>query len=231
MKNDLKIFGQDGKHLCDVLEMVLPELRGVSIDWGVPHHAHLLKENPLEANRQYCLELLGRAYIAAAATLLRTSVWTEGIQSSYQSHNYLSFSASLRGLVESVADSMHALEPVPLTLAQASAQIKAAMSTTNVNEFVIIPEVEDKLIHFTYARKVKKGEEVPAGHRALQTREYIDVLKRFNPKLETLYIEMCEATHPASKSVTWMLDQTPGIPWRIGFIGKDKSFLVINAII
>jgi hypothetical protein len=226
----LHIFGQNGKQLCDILDMALPELRGISIDWGAPHYAHLLKENPREAHRQYWLELLGRAYIASAATLLRTSVWIEGTQASYQNGNYLSFTASLRGLIESVADSMHALELVPLTLAQASTHIRAALSVIDIEEFVISSDLEEKLIHFTYAKKARKGEEVPTGHRALQTREYIDVLKRFNPKLETLYSELCEAVHPASKSIVWMLDQVPGAPWHIGFIGKDKSSSAITAI-
>lgn len=225
-----EIFGPGGKQLCDLLDFVLPELRGISIDWGAPEYTQLLRKDGREAHRQYWLELLGRAYIASSATIVRTSVWVEGVQSAYQSKNYLAFTASLRGLVESAADSMYALEPAPMTLAQASEHIKMALSDANITEVVLNRELEEKLIHFTYAKKAGRKEEVPAGHRALQTREYIDTLKRFAPRLEALYTELCESVHPASNSVAWMLDQTPGVPWRIGFVGKDKSTTAISTI-
>lgn len=226
-----EVFGLGGKQLRDMLEFVLPELQGISVDWGASEYASLLKEDPREAHRQYWLEFLGRAYITSSATLLRTSVWMDGVQAAYQNKNYLSFTASLRGLVESVADSMYALEPAPMALAQESEHIARALSETDITELILIPELEEKLIHFTYAKKARKKEEVPAGHRALQTREYIDTLKRFAPRLEALYAELCESVHPALNSVAWMLDQTPGAPWRIGFVGKDNSSFAINAIV
>lgn len=226
-----EVFAPGGKQLWDMLDFVLPELKGISIDWGTPEYTSLLKEDPREAHRQYWLEFLGRAYIASSATLLRTSVWMDGVHAAYQSKNYLSFTASLRGLVESAADSMYSLEPAPMTLAQASEHIRRALSEADITEAILIPELEEKLIHFTYAKKARKSEEVPAGHRALQTRDYIDTLKRFTPRLEALYTELCESVHPAANSVAWMLNQIPGAPWRIGFVGKDNSASAINAIV
>jgi hypothetical protein len=65
-----------------------------------------------------------------------------------------------------------------------------------------LEELEDQLIHFQFARKLKKGEG-PDSHVAKRTREYLASVDSPDGKLAALYTELCEIVHPAADSVLW----------------------------
>jgi len=76
----------------------------------------LIPNNLREANKIYVQELLFRSHIAAITTLFRNEKWMQGLRSAVECKNFFVFCASLRGLVESAADSKYSLIHVPGTL-------------------------------------------------------------------------------------------------------------------
>jgi hypothetical protein len=120
--------------------------------------------------------------------------------------NCLAFSASLRGLLESSADSYECLRKVPLFLAKNRGEIVAAIERTAGNEINLAPGLEDALIHFTHARRLDKGESAQKSHSALATREYLKLLEQANvPLIIDCYSELCQVTHPAAGSIFFAL--------------------------
>jgi hypothetical protein len=182
------------KHLID---KIIPNLKVYTYSF-VPEDKFrkLIKSFPAEGMRIYWDEILYRAHYAAIITILRSHKWAEGVQSSYEKINYLSFCANLRGLLESGADSFESTAYVPKTIATVFEHIP----------MVRCPDLENMLIHFSHGRYIKKGEVVPAAHEAKSIFKY---LKSFDPKdnrrFLDLYGELCETTHPAAPSVHMFL--------------------------
>ncbi len=152
-----EIFGEDAEVFLEVFEIAVPKLNGLTIDWAEKEFHELLTQDHHEAQKQYWLELLGRAYIAAAGTVVRQWQWVDGVCSAYEKAAYLPFAGSLRGLLESTADSMHALQGAPLTLAKLSSHISHILNGDKTNTFIGSDELEQALIHFTYAKKTRKS--------------------------------------------------------------------------
>lgn len=65
-----EIFGEDAEVFLEVFEIAVPKLNGLTIDWAEKEFHELLTQDHHEAQKQYWLELLGRAYIAAAGTVV-----------------------------------------------------------------------------------------------------------------------------------------------------------------
>lgn len=123
---------------------------------------------------------------------------------SYEAKLFLPYCANLRALIESVADTFDALNNVAVTIAESSNEInKALLKKSNV--FAINRELEDQLIHFAYGRKLKKGESAPASHSAKSAYDYIKRLDGSGiPNLYELYGNLCQFTHPAAHSVSYL---------------------------
>jgi hypothetical protein len=110
--------------------------------------------------------------------------------------------------MESAADTSDGLSQVPLTLATESANIFAALSGT-LESFVVNEEMEDKLIHFAYAKKRRAKNPLPAKYRAKTAAEYMAEFKWFNtPAVVVLYSQLCEYVHAASPSVHMYLEES-----------------------
>jgi hypothetical protein len=169
--------------------------------------ATLLLENPAERTRVYWREMLSRAHLAAAISLRRNKAWLDGAASAAHNHNPLALAACLRGFIEAAADTHDALSQVPLTIATTSSDIFRALSGKS-DIFVVSQELEDKLIHFAYARKVRGKENIDAKYQAKSAAEYIAEFKWFNaPAVVDLYSQLCEYAHAAAPSVQMFLDQ------------------------
>jgi hypothetical protein len=73
-------------------------------------------------------------------------------------------------------------------------------------------ELENRLIHFTHARKAAKGETIPVEHRAKTITEYLAKLDADAPTARDLYARLCDITHPGASSVlsfaAWNSDGT-----------------------
>jgi hypothetical protein len=118
----------------------------------------------------------------------------------------MGWTASCRGLVEAVGDSMHALMPVGLTIAEHHRPISAALLAVDGQDLFVNRELEDMLIHFSHARRITKSDkDAPPSHRAKHTAEYIALLDSMKiPGVTDLYSELCEFMHPAASSVSCM---------------------------
>ena len=168
----------------------------------VDEYADLLHRDVSESMRVYWSETLERAHIAAVTAILRSRRWLSAVLSAEADNNALAFATAFRGLMESSADTTTALIGTPLTLAHHYPTITDCLSglTTTV---VTSPELEDKLIHYSHGRHIKKSERpsVPQSHRALLVQEYLSVFENLNASVAQSYRYLCDLTHPGAPSV------------------------------
>lgn len=153
-------------------------------------------------NRVYVQELLFRAHIAAITTLFRNQKWMTGIDLALQQPNYYTLGATLRGLVESAADSHHCLVNVPNTIGDHFKPWQRAVKGQFDNGIVDCQEFEDILIHYSHGAKQPKGSTAPSTHFAKTSQDYLRFLDgSTSTSVRDLYAELCEITHPAARTV------------------------------
>jgi hypothetical protein len=155
----------------------------------------------------YWQEILLRAHWAAMLNLLRHGRWQAGCVASFQPPaNFFSFAASLRGLIEGALDAQYSLGAFPMSLADNYGTVQRALRGT-LNGALLAPEVEDRLIHFVYARRLDKQEEtrVPTSHRALDPRDYrngLGLQDIHRDRFRELYDDLCGFCHPTAIGLT-----------------------------
>jgi hypothetical protein len=156
-----------------------------------------------EANRAYWFEMLERAHLGAASGLLRQQRWLEGAISAAAAPNFLAFAACLRGFVESSADIWDGLNGVPGSFGAEFERILLALEGGLDHPFVS-QGLEDRLVHFQFARKPKSGEAPPAQFRAKHVKEYLEQLDHNGSgSVQQCYAELCAVTHPGAESLLW----------------------------
>lgn len=115
----------------------------------------------------------------------------------------LMFAAALRGLIESAADTQTALRSVPVKLARRYRRIRAA-TLGKLDSIRPQHQIEEDLIHFTHARKLKKSETASDTHRAKQIQEHLDIFtSEKTENIAACYKKLCDYTHPGLSSV-WL---------------------------
>jgi hypothetical protein len=114
--------------------------------------------------------------------------------------NLIVFAACTRGLLEACADSWHSLNPVAPTLASVKSVIAQALKE-DLNEVITAKEIEDELIHFTFARRPSKGEILRENHAAQTVAEYLRALELAQPAIREFYAKLCDVVHPGASSV------------------------------
>ncbi|MED3444688.1 hypothetical protein P4483_12300 [Bacillus thuringiensis] len=153
-----------------------------------------------KGNQIYWKEILLRAHYTATTSLIRNERWLEGMTFSIKSKNYILFASSLRGFLESVADSYYSLLNSPFDIAANFKNIKLAIEGKLENEFFIADQLEENLIHFQHAKKGDKN--TPSYNQALFTSKYIKYFDKYSDiKVGNLYKILCEVVHPAEDSV------------------------------
>lgn len=163
----------------------------------------------VDSNYTYWIEILYRSHWAATSNLIRHNKWHElCCNSSLIKPNYIAFCSGLRGLLECAADTYDALGGVPLTLAHASKHIENALMRRPVSSRAVSEELENSLIHFSYARKLQKLEVAPKSHEAKTASNYISLLDSVDLPLKNLYSELCQVVHPAHQSTAWLVERT-----------------------
>lgn len=168
-----------------------------------------------ERMRIYWFEILERAHCNSLLALLRLNRWLDGMRVAAESDNFLGFAASFRGLLESAADSRHALRDVPKALAAAFSFAYEAVHG-RAQSLVLAPYLESDLIHFSHGRKSEKNEEAPDAHAAKTMKEYLIALQGApSGPLFDAYAELCNITHPAADSVLYLL--TKGRDGQVAF--------------
>ncbi|MBD9561719.1 hypothetical protein [Pseudomonas sp. PDM09] len=170
--------------------------------------------NSVEINYVYWVEILYRAHWAATSNLIRHDKWFDAcISNSVIKPNYISFCSGLRGLLESTADTYFSLGSVPLTLANSSGYIDDALGRRPAKKLAVSEELENALIHFSFARKLNKGEDSPASHRAATAGEYMSQLDSDELPIKRLYAELCQVVHPAHQSTAWVVENLGESYW------------------
>jgi hypothetical protein len=163
--------------------------------------------DPQERSRIYWYEILERAHFGATASLIRLDRWLQAMDAAATAENFLAFAASFRGLIESTADARFALGDVPIGIASTFRLAQDAL-LRKAKVFALAKDLEDDLIHFSHARKLKKDEPSPDTHSAKTMREYLEKLQRApTGPLFKCYEELCNVTHPAATSVLYLLDK------------------------
>ena len=172
---------------------------------GEEEYKELLRHNVNEGMRVYWTETLQRVHLAAATAILRSRRWLSGVVHAAAENNFLVFSASLRGLMESAADSSTALLGTPLTLAQFHSSIAECLAGQATTVF-ISSELENELIHYSHARHLRRSERAnaPSSHQARRVQEYLNNFGDQNAdNVRQCYGDLCDLAHPGASSV-WM---------------------------
>lgn len=196
------VLGQTAASFVVVVDRVTSGISTQTYDF-MRHddYRHLLAQDVRAAMQVYWREILLRAHFGASSSLLRTRRWLEGICAEFKQRNYHCFIAAFRGWLEASADTFQAFQAVPEELAEAHVVIRRAMAGRQ-DRIVFAPELENRLIHFTHARRLEKGEEAPPSHRARQIKEYLESLVvDAGPRIADCYRSACEITHPAAASI------------------------------
>lgn len=203
---DTALFGTMGPLSVELCMSVMKDSAGKQFRF-LDENTYMLLEPHIKA-KIYWSEMLFRVYWAAALNLRKHSRWQAGCVTAFQpAANFLSFVANLRGLLESSLDAFYSLTPVPHTLANNRDEIEGALNGT-VSGPHPCAELEDRLIHYVYARKLTKQDKVvtPTSHEALEPRDYRKAIASLEAResLTKLYDELCSYFHPTAFSVAWL---------------------------
>jgi hypothetical protein len=174
--------------------------------------------DPYVMQQVYWREMFQYVHWAATLNLLRHKRWQTGCTDAYKSPgNFFSFSANLRGMLESALDASYSLGRIPMSLAEFHSDLQRVFRGER-NETVIISkiskEIEDLLIHFVYAKKLDKQEQrtAPASHRALEPKDYrnaIGLPEQDRSAFQQLYDDLCGYCHPTAKGLELLWTTLP----------------------
>ena len=109
MSSRESLFGAEGAVLLDVVAKIVRSLVTTPVRYTVmevDHYLRLLKRDIAAGMKVYWEEMLGRAHLAAATSMIRSFRWCEGMRVTYDARLFLPYCASFRGLIESVADTL-----------------------------------------------------------------------------------------------------------------------------
>jgi len=168
-----------------------------------PYFRNLVSRGNLaDPNQIYVLEILARFHAGALITFRRNLSWIEAIQSSYAQSSFFAFTASLRGMIESSADTYFSLRHAPLNLASYFQILKSCVSGAESTKIHLFKDLEDWGIHFLEAGKYDDKSRDKSHYKAKMTWEYIDAIDSdpFFGKVYPLYQELCQVTHPSRES-------------------------------
>ncbi|KTC58844.1 hypothetical protein [Pseudomonas savastanoi] len=199
-----KIFGTDGLHFIQLTQQLIHDFETDSTTYTYmpPSEFHLLMANDWKSGAKvYWMEMLGRAHLAAATSIIRASRWSSGMTTCYAAGLFLPFCACFRALIESTADTYDALSSVAINLSECRADVNNVLKLA-ATKSLIAGELEEKLIHFSHARKLPTKNASPKSHNAKQAANYVNTLEKAGlAGLYELYSELCQYTHPAAHSV------------------------------
>lgn len=159
----------------------------------------LSKGDIRESQKIYWQEIMQRVHFATVTSLIRSKKWLEGVVLGLETKNLLLFSSSFRGFLEATVDSYYSLESLPTSMALNFRIINSALKGES-NEVIVQEEIENKLIHFQFAKKGKKGIDAEV-KIALNNTDYIKSFDLEHMGIKELYSDLCEVAHPAANSV------------------------------
>jgi hypothetical protein len=189
---------------------------------GVAYSAHFLlpdieamgskisDEQMDECFRVYLLGVLERCHLTSITSLARANSWLKSSLSELESGNLLGFSASLRGLLEATADTHDVSDIMVNQLYNLFPFIYLRVKQrNNTAPPVVLKFLEDRLIHFSYARRQAKGSVPMPEHTNKTNAQYIKAIEDSGAVgAKDLYQLLCELTHPAAPSVGCFLKES-----------------------
>lgn len=214
------VFRENGRVFVPLLDALCAEMKSPTYRFmDAKKFEEMIANDIRTAQKIYWQEILQRAHLSVWAALLRHHRWVSGVLLAAQANNFIAFASAFRGLIESAADAYYSLADVPMTLAEYRGKILLALEG-KLDAVLLAGVLEERLIHFMYARKIEKGEVVADYHKAKSAREYLSELQQANEGLiHTCYSELCQITHPARLSVLSF----------IAFKGEDELELRTDA--
>ncbi len=176
-----------------------------------------------EANQKYVQEIIFRFHAASLITLRRNLSWLESIDGARHISNLFGFCASLRGFIESAADSFYSLRHAPQNLATYFNKIKRCVEGKEIKNICLFKELEDWGIHFMEAGKYEENMNINKDHfKAKPSWEYIKsidsemALKQVYP----LYQKLCQLTHPSRETTYLFFRQNDYYKWCVSEINE-----------
>lgn len=213
MHHSVTLFGAGGVRFLDSIYPLVEELRASNARYAWMETAKfeaLATQDNAAGMSIYWSEILGRAHLAAVASVIRSYQWCAGMNACYEAQLFLPYCASFRGLLESVADTHDSLSNVALTLARNHVDIERALFGT-LETILVSSELENALIHFAFARRVGKASTSSPTHIAKTAADYLRSVVSIAPfDVNALYGELCQLTHPAAPTVHYLLDHQNG---------------------
>ncbi len=202
---------------------------------SIDYHRKLIQEGRFaERNQIYVNEILSRFHAASLITLRRNLLWIESIEGSQRNLNLFGFCASLRGFIESSADSSYSLRNAPLNLATYFKQIKSCMDGKMSEQLLEAKDLEDWGIHFLEAGKYQDKTLNEEHFKAKSTWEYLKAIEwetDLKP-IYPLYQKLCQITHPSRDTTYLFFRQSSDYVWGVHDIDEQfelKTFVHSHA--
>ncbi|MGE8303330.1 MAG: hypothetical protein ACN6PW_02625 [Pseudomonas kermanshahensis] len=177
-------------------------------DWD-SMNAQMKREHFSEIHKVYVLGIVERCHIFSLTSLARTNSWLNSTVLQQSEKNLLGFSAALRGLLEATADTHDAATVVVDQLYNYFPFIYLALEgSPYALPCPSLETLENKLIHYSYARRPVRGSEPLPWHTNKSNAEYIQAIEKSGASgVKELYSLLCELTHPAARSVNCFLNE------------------------
>ncbi|MBY5585635.1 hypothetical protein [Rhizobium leguminosarum] len=162
------------------------------------------KLSAAEMNAVVAVDLLEKAHLAAATSLIRILRWADAVCLMYETKNYPGFAGALRGLIENGGDTVDGLLNIPAALAAYHHRLKEMLAGKMTSGLADCSALEHMLDHYIHAGWAgKKSDPVRA---AKANAEYVALIEKVVPSALSLYHRLCAIVHPSNQSVGWLFD-------------------------
>lgn len=200
--------------LTDGIDKNIDRQKYVYIIHDIDYFKNAISTNMVSLQKVYWEEILQRTHWAGLSSLIRNLQWIRGTATAIKDNNLLSFTANLRCLIESSGDNLLSLLNVPSTLADNFTNISKCLNgSVEGKKMYISQELEEILIHFSYARRITQEEKITHGkmpkyQNAKPSSEYLKRLdcKVDNGPIADLYSILCQFAHPAAHSIHYLFE-------------------------
>lgn len=197
----IDLFGRDNTLIYHSLELLLKEEKGQSYFFmSKEEFDRIASQNLKTSNQIFWIELLNRVRYSSMINLIRSKKWIDSIILGKQNQNLLLFCSSIRGCIESGADSYFAFAPIPAFVIKEMKDIKSVFDQ-NSPVFLKCKPLEDALIHYTHAGSRIPRSEDSKIYNAKPISQYIKYCDDKEGSLSNLYQVLSGYVHPSRESI------------------------------
>lgn len=209
-------------HYCPLIKHVINTVQSEYFFTDNLHFQNLIEQRDFaEANSIYVLEIIYRLHAASLITLRRNISWIDSIELSRENSTFFSYCASLRGFIESAADSFYSLRYVPQNLAANFKVMKNCIRGKEPKNIHLFEELEDWGIHFLEAGKYEDENLSKKHFKAKPNWEYLKAIdsEKTLKAIYPLYQKLCQITHP-SRETTYLYFKDRDGTWTVQSIDE-----------